>query len=122
MRIFENTGFNIVESRKIGYVISGILLLLSVGAFLFRGLELGIDFRGGKEFVVESTQLLEATDVRAVLTEVMGQVPEVKTYSDVSDMGDAALLIRTLDEGETTVIQNQIVEGIEAAFPGSALQ
>ncbi len=119
MRVFENANFNIVESRKKAYIVSGVLLLLSFGAFAVRGLELGIDFKGGKEFVVESDRPLEATEVRSALTEILGQVPEVKTYSDVSVDGEDALLVRTLDEGETNVIQNAIINGIEAAFPGA---
>lgn len=119
MRIFENANFNIVESRKKAYIFSGALLLLSLLSFVIRGLELGIDFKGGKEFVIESTLALDATDVRAELTPVLGQAPEVKTYSDVSVDGADALLIRTLDEEETTVVQNRITSGMEAAFPGS---
>ena len=119
MRIFEKTNFNIVESRRKAYMFSGALLFLSLVSFLVRGLELGIDFKGGKEFVIESALALDATDVRAELTSVLGQAPEVKTYSDVSVDGADALLIRTLDEEETTVVQNRITDGMEAAFPGS---
>ncbi len=119
MRIFENTNFNIVESRRKAYIFSGVLLLVSLLSFVVRGLELGIDFKGGKEFVIESALALDATDVRAELTPVLGQAPEVKTYSDVSVDGADALLIRTLDEEETTVVQNRITSGMEAAFPGS---
>ena len=120
MRIFEEASFNIVGSRKKAYIFSGALLLCSLVAFVTRGLELGIDFRGGKEFVVESALSLEATDVRAELAGVLGQAPEVKTYRDVSAEGDDALLIRTVDEQETNVVQALIVDGIEAAFPGAS--
>ena len=119
MRVFENVNFNIVESRRKAYVFSGVLLTLSLIAFVARGLEMGIDFRGGMEFVVESEQELAATDVRAALTPVLGQAPEVKTYSDVSVEGDDALLIRTLPGGDISEVQNQVVGGIEAAFPGA---
>ena len=117
MRVFENANFNIVESRKKGYVFSGVLLIVSLVAFVGRGLEMGIDFRGGMEFVVESEQVLAATDVREALTGVLGQAPEVKTYSDVAVAGNDALLVRTLPGGDISQVQNQVVAGIEAAFP-----
>ena len=119
MRIFENTDFNLVGSRRRGYILSGILILLSLGAIVTRGLELGIDFRGGMEFVVESSQVLDATAVRTALTSVLETAPEVKTYSDVGVGGRDALLIRTPSEGETTEIQTTVVQGISDAFPGS---
>lgn len=119
MRIFENANFGIVESRRRGYVVSGVLIVLSLGALLMRGLELGIDFRGGMEFVVESPRALEVTDVRAELASVLETAPEVKTYSDVTAEGSDALLIRTVDEGETTEMQMLILDTIAGAFSDS---
>jgi len=119
MRIFEKTDFNLVGSRQKGYVISGILLILSIGAILSRGLELGIDFRGGMEFVVESDQILEATEIRTTLTLVLDSAPEVKTYSDVGAGGQDALLVRTPSDGETTEVQSLIIQAIETEFPDS---
>ncbi|MDX1545554.1 MAG: protein translocase subunit SecF [Rhodothermales bacterium] len=121
MRILENANFRFVESRTKGYVFSGILIVLSIISFATRGLELGIDFRGGMEFVVESQTDLEATEVRAALAGVLGREPEVKTYSDTAE-GVDALLVRTLDEGEINQVQQQIVSGIAGAFPGSEPQ
>jgi len=119
MRIFENTSFNFVGSRQKAYIFSGVLILISLAAFVVRGLELGIDFQGGMEFVVESQQPLEATAVRQALSNVLNQEPEVKTYGDVS-AGVDALLVRTLAEGDISQVERQIVDGITAAFPQSA--
>ncbi|MCY4159654.1 MAG: protein translocase subunit SecF [Bacteroidetes bacterium] len=119
MRIFENADFNLVEGRRRAYILSGVLLILSVGAIVTRGLELGIDFRGGMEFVVESNQFLEPTEIRTILTSTFETAPEVKTYSDVGAGGQNALLIRTVSEGETTEIQLSIVQAIVDAFPES---
>jgi len=119
MRIFENADFNLVGSRRKGYIVSAVLLSLSIGAIFTRGLELGIDFRGGMEFVVESDQFLEATEIRTVLTSVLETSPEVKTYSDVGAGGQDALLIRTVSESETTEIQSSIIQAISDEFTDS---
>ncbi|MFB3133505.1 MAG: protein translocase subunit SecF, partial [Rhodothermales bacterium] len=116
MRIFENASFSFIENRRKAYIFSGTLLLLSLVSFVVRGLEMGIDFKGGMEFVVESRLVLEATEVRAALASVLGREPEVKTYSDVGEGGDA-LLVRTLPGGDINQVQQQIIQGIEAAFP-----
>lgn len=119
MRILETANFNFVASRRRGYVFSGALILLSLGAIVGRGLELGIDFKGGMEFVVESDAVLEATAVRATLATVLTTAPEVKTYSDVSAGGTDALLVRTIAEGETSEVQALLIETIGTAFPES---
>ena len=116
MRIFENANFSFIQNRRVGYVVSAVLLLMSISSFIFNGLELGIDFKGGMEFVIESSEPLDAVDVRSVLTGLLTSEPEVKTYQTSSETG---LLIRTLDEGDISEVQSLIVGGIEAAFPGS---
>ncbi|MEP4892253.1 MAG: hypothetical protein ABJV04_19740, partial [Aliiglaciecola sp.] len=53
MRWFETPNFDFVSKRKIAYVISGILLAISIGAIVTKGLQYGIDFKGGKEIVLK---------------------------------------------------------------------
>ena len=48
--------YNFVGRRKLWYVISGIILAITLGSLIFRGLNLGIEFRGGSEFQVPSAQ------------------------------------------------------------------
>ncbi len=116
MRIFENANFSFIQNRRKAYVVSGVLILLSLISLVTRGLELGIDFQGGMEFVVESQETLSATAVRQALGGVLGVDPEVKTF------GEDALLVRTPSEGDINVMQSQIVQGIEDNFPGAQPQ
>lgn len=116
MRIFENASFNFIGNRKVGYAISGILLLASVVSLGIRGLELGIDFQGGMEFVVESSEALSVTQVRAELAEALGVDPEVKSF------GDTGMLIRTSIAGEINEVEARVMGGMEQGFPGSTHQ
>ena len=111
MRIFESIDIAFIPNRRIGYLISGALLVLSIAALGVRGLELGIDFRGGMEFVVEGTGAITASEARAPIGEALGQDPEVKTF------GEGALLVRTSVAGETEVVQKQVVSALTGAFP-----
>ncbi|PSQ88362.1 MAG: protein translocase subunit SecF [Bacteroidetes bacterium QS_8_64_10] len=111
MRIFEEADYSLIPNRQKGYVFSAILLVLSVGSLAVRGLELGIDFRGGMEFVVETPDRLSATDVRTALEEPLESTPEGKRY------GDQGLLIRTAPEGDISDVQNAIMQTIGQQFP-----
>ena len=64
MRIFENKNYWFIDKRKTGYIVSGTLILLSLVSFAINGLELGIDFKGGREFVIETKDVLDVTEVR----------------------------------------------------------
>ena len=111
MRIFENANYDFIGARKKAYILSGTLILISLISFVVRGVELGIDFRGGMEFVVEANQELPVAPVRGALSDVLGEEPEVKTF------GENALLIRTSDEGEINTVQAQIMETLTAEYP-----
>jgi len=115
MRIFENVNFEFIAKRRIAYIISGVLIGVSIVSFVVNGLELGIDFKGGMEFVIETSEPLDAVAVRSSLSGVLPTDPEVKTFDQ------DALLIRTLQEADINVTQGLILTGIRAAFDGVEL-
>jgi preprotein translocase subunit SecF len=114
MRIFENPNYRFIQSRKRAYIFSGLLILASIASIAIHGLELGIDFKGGMEFVVQSDNPLEVTAVRSALAGILDTDPEVKTY------GPSQLLIRTLSgSADINTVESKILDGIAAAFPDS---
>jgi hypothetical protein len=116
MRWFETPNYPFVATRKIGYMISGTLLVISIAALLFKGLSYGIDFKGGKELVVEFDTAVSTTAVRDVLTPALGSQPEVKQFGLSRD-----LLVRTDSELDATALQNTIVSTLTQAFPGNGV-
>lgn len=116
MRWFETPTFRFVETRKIGYLISGTLLAISIAALLFKGLSYGIDFKGGKELVVEFDTAVSVTEVRDILTPALGSQPEVKQFGLSRD-----LLVRTDSPLDATTLQNTVVSTLTAAFPGNGV-
>jgi preprotein translocase SecF subunit len=114
MRILENTNYDFVGKTKYAYLFTGVLLLLGLAALAFRGLELGIDFLGGTELVVATTEALEPGAVRAVLAPALGAEPEVKQYGEPT-----ALLVRTTETGDISALRQAVQGALEAAFPAS---
>jgi len=77
---FTNIHINFIGIRKILYVVSGILIVLSIISFATKGLNLGIDFTGGRSYVIRFDQDVTTNDVREALTKQLNESPEVKTY------------------------------------------
>ena len=48
------SSINFVGRRKMWYLISAVILIVAIAALLVRGLNLGIEFRGGAEFRIPS--------------------------------------------------------------------
>lgn len=52
-KMFTNTHFNFLGARKISFTVVGVMIVLIVGSFFLRGLNQGIDFSGGRNYVVQ---------------------------------------------------------------------
>jgi len=103
-RIFDKMNIDFLGKRKLAYVISLTLLLLGIASLVVRGLELGIDFKGGSEIALQFEDPIDITEIRDELSTIgLGNV-EVKTFGD-----DSGILVRTeLQEIPTSVIPNVI--------------
>ncbi|RIJ49808.1 protein translocase subunit SecDF [Maribellus luteus] len=82
----RNTRIKFLEKRKIAYVISGALIVLSIGSLVVRGLNYGIDFKGGRTYVVRFDQDVKVADVQNALAVVFDGAPEVKTYGEADQV------------------------------------
>lgn len=112
MRWFETPDFNFIKAHKIGYVVSGILLFAAIIGILTKGLQYGIDFKGGKEFVLEFEQPVEVIELRSELTEPLGSTPIVKLFGSPEE-----ILIRTDNPGDISEVQTSILDAVEELYP-----
>lgn len=76
----RNAKIAFIQKRRIFYVISGIVVLVSIGSLFTRGLNQGIDFTGGRTYVVAFDQAVSVEDIAKSLDGVYGHAPEVKTF------------------------------------------
>ncbi|CAG0907008.1 unnamed protein product [Cyprideis torosa] len=103
-RVFDKMNIDFLGKRKLAYGVSAVLLAIGLVSLIGRGLELGIDFKGGSEIALQFEQPIDITEIRDELGNIgLGNV-EVKTFGD-----DSGILIRTeLQDIPTEVIPNVI--------------
>ena len=96
---FQNINASFLKKRKIAYLISGAIIISGIISIFSIGLKQGVDFKGGRSYVVRFDQTISATAVAGSLKEQFGTAPEVKTYGT-----DNQLKITTVykieDEGQ----------------------
>ncbi|MBE5033742.1 protein translocase subunit SecDF [Gallalistipes aquisgranensis] len=73
VNFLANTHINFIDKRKFSYIISGALVLVSLVSLFTRGLNYGVDFSGGRAFVVRFDQNVTANQVRSALEEGFAQ-------------------------------------------------
>ncbi|RZK44167.1 MAG: protein translocase subunit SecDF [Pedobacter sp.] len=79
---FKNISFNFVGYRKWYYIISTVIIIAGIG-FYFKhgGLNLGIDFKGGRTYIVHFEKPVDTEDVKAKLEEVFGSEEETQVVT-----------------------------------------
>jgi len=101
INFFTNTNFDFLKRRKLFYIISILLSLIMIISFIFQGLNPGIDFTGGRNYVVRFDQNIRTDEVRTAIAEEFGGNPEVKTFG-----GNDQVRITTnykIDENDVSV-------------------
>ena len=83
---FQNINIEFLRKRKIAYIVSGAIILGGIASIASIGLKQGVDFKGGRSYVVRFDQTVNATEVSESLKEVFGTAPEVKTYGSDSQL------------------------------------
>ncbi len=78
--VLENPKINFLGKRKLFYFISGTLILISIISLATRGLDLGVDFLGGRTFIVRFEKPVNTLKIASLLEKEFGAPPEVKTF------------------------------------------
>ena len=64
---FTNTNFQFMSMRKPAYIFSVLMIVVSLGSLMTRGLSLGVDFEGGRTYQVRFDQPVEVAAVAQAL-------------------------------------------------------
>jgi len=112
MKWFETPNYDFIRAQKIMYAVSGFLFIGSIVAVLTMGLNYGIDFRGGKEYVFDFESEVDVVEIRGQLTEPLGATPELKLFGSPTE-----ILIRTDASGDIGDVQNIIMSNLNELYP-----
>ena len=115
----QNTHVDFIGKRKIAYIVSGLLIVASLASIFTKGFSYGVDFTGGRTYVVRFDQPVQAEEIRSIVEDafelaaandstVSNAAVEVKQFG-----GDSQMKITTTYKvnQESTDVDKE-VEGI----------
>ena len=82
----KNTHVDFIKARKYSYTISGILILIAILSICIKGFTYGVDFTGGRTYVVRFDQAVTAEQIREAVTAEFDGAVEVKQFGGGSQM------------------------------------
>jgi len=112
---FKNLNIDFIGKRKIFYVISGLIVLASIGSLATRGLNQGIDFVGGRTFVVKFKQDVNTVEIAKDLTKPFGgNTPEVKTYGGNNQVKISTKFMVEVDDATAdSIVEARLYQGLK---------
>ena len=111
----QNTTVDFLSKRKFTYILSGVVVLASILSICIKGFTYGVDFTGGRTFVVRFDQPVNAEEVREAAVAVFDGAVEVKQFGGESQM---KLTTQYKVEDESTEADAEVEEMLYNALKG----
>lgn len=127
-RLFRSeTTINFFGRRNIGFIASGLLLLVAVGSLLTQGLNLGIDFKGGVAFEVPVSGTMSEAKAKEILAANKIRTDNAKIQTLTSgtseririQLGDLPVETRTTIQGALAKTANATVNDVSISTVSS---
>jgi SecD/SecF fusion protein len=111
----RDANVDFIGKRKVFYIIAVCAIAICLIGIFARGLSRGIDFTGGRTYVVRFDQPVNAVDVRSALDQQFGEAPEVKTYGPSTQL-KITTKYKFNEDGES--VNNEIASLLYAGTKG----
>ena len=118
----KNTHVDFLGKRKYSYIISGALILIALGSIFIKGFTYGVDFTGGRTYVVRFDQPVTAESVRAAAETVFNAADPESSVEVKQFGGESQMKITTsykVDDESATVdaeIEHMIFDGLKGLY------
>jgi len=113
----ENMKIDFMGLRKYGYIFSIALTILAVISLSTKGLSKGIDFTGGRTYVVRFEQPVNTVEVANLLSDELGSDPVVVTFGSENQV-KISTKYKVEDPSATAEVNGLIYSGLKELLPG----
>lgn len=112
MQFFNNSNYEIVAKRKVGYTISSIMIAISIISLIIHGgPKYNIDFTGGTLLHLKFDKDVKVEDLRSELSEIGFGDSEIKNFGSNNEVSIRLGITSELDS-TTTIIKDKIAKSM----------
>ena len=116
--LLTNPKINFLGARKVGYLIPAAIIVLGAISFMTIGLNNGIDFTGGRNYVIRFNQEVKTDDVRNMLdAQLDGSVSVIQIGTADQVRVSTNYKINDNDPTVDQEIENKLFEGVKSLLP-----
>ncbi|HLP50241.1 MAG TPA: protein translocase subunit SecDF [Chitinophagales bacterium] len=115
--LFKNFHFDFMGKRKLSYIISTVLFIVSFASMVFYGFDYGVDFKGGRSYVVQFDKDVTTQEVSESLEKALEGTPQIKTYGSNNQISiTTTYLIETEGAVADSAVEVRMYEGLKPFF------
>lgn len=116
-RIFKQANFKFIEYRKYAYGISVAVLILGI-ASIFNGFHEGVEFSGGRSYIVRFDKVMNVEQVRDELKTVFEENPVIKTIGSNNQLDiTTSYLIKETGPHIDSLVEAKLFAGLKNHLP-----
>jgi SecD/SecF fusion protein len=111
----SDLNFDFVGKRRLAYLFSGTVIGIGLLLIAIQGLNFGVDFKGGRSYTVTFDKAVDATELKADLTESFeGAGTEVKNFGGNNVVKvTTSYIINDDDQSADEKVKNTLIGGLE---------
>ena len=83
--LLSEINISFLQRRKMAYIISSALILISLISLITQGLNQGVDFVGGRSYTIRFENAVNPTEISSILNSEFGSA-EVKTFGEENQL------------------------------------
>ena len=114
---FQHTHIDFIGLRKKMYILSLCIIVPGIISIFIRGLDPGLDFTGGRSYIVRFDQNVSTNTLRESLSKILGEAPEVKTFGPRNQVKiTTKYLINDRSSKSDSIVNARIFEGVKGSY------
>ncbi len=114
---FKNVNFDYIGTRKIYYIISSVIILIGIVSMFARGWNVGVDFKGGRSYIVQIDDNKNTAPIEKSLQVQFGKAPEVKTFGASEIKITTDYMINEKGPTVDSLVEARLFEGLKPILP-----
>jgi len=117
LNLLTNTKIDFIKLRKIAYLFSLTLITIGIGSLVTKGLKTGVDFAGGRSYVIRFDQPVKINEVRKALQQNIKEGAEVKTYGSSNQIRiTTKYLIKDNTPKADSIVEKTLYESLKPFY------
>jgi SecD/SecF fusion protein len=121
-KYFDNVNFDFIGKRKIAYLFSSAFIIIGLVAIFTVGFDLGVDFKGGRSYVITFDKNVEAPKIKENLDKILDGKTIVKAYGQANQVQITTSYLYGIKENAAeskvndSIVLSKVYEGTKAEF------